>query len=101
MTYAIAFDLDTKVLQELYPNSSWQNAHYDVERGLRRFGCERRQGNVYFGGDAVDAVTCVLAVQDLTAAFPWFRPSVTDVRILRIEDNNDLKPAIERVEIST
>jgi len=99
VTYAIAFDLDTKVLQELYPNPSWQNAYFDVERGLRKFGFERRQGSVYFGGDAVDAVTCVLAVQDLTSGFPWFRPSVTDIRMLRIEDDNDLKPAIERVEI--
>ena len=99
VTYAIAFDLDTKVLQELYPNASWQNAYYDVERGLRKFGFERRQGSVYFGSDTVDAVTCVLAVQDLTAALPWFRPSVTDIRMLRIEDNNDLKPAIERVEV--
>ncbi len=99
MTYAIAFDLDTKVLQELYPNPSWQNAYYDVERGLRKFGFERRQGSVYFGNDAVDAVTCVLAVQDLAAGLPWFRPSVTDIRMLRIEDNNDLKPAIERVHL--
>lgn len=97
VTYAIAFDLDTKVLQELYPNASWQNAYFDVERGLRKFGFERRQGSVYFGNDAVDAVTCVLAVQDLTAVYPWFRPAVTDVRMLRIDDNNDLKPAIERV----
>jgi virulence-associated protein VapD len=99
VTYAIAFDLDTKVLQELYPNASWQNASFDVERGLKKFGFERRQGSVYFGNDDVDAVTCVLAVQDLTSAYAWFRPSVTDVRMLRIDDNNDLKPAIERVQL--
>jgi virulence-associated protein VapD len=44
-------------------------------------------------------VTCVLAVQDLTSAHAWFRPAVTGIRMLRIEDNNDLKPAIERVGV--
>ena len=97
VTYAISFDLDTKVLQDLYPNASWQNAYFDVERGLRKFGFERQQGSVYFGNTSVDAVTCVLAVQDLTSAHPWFRPAITDIRMLRIEDNNDLRPAIERV----
>ena len=99
VTYAIAFDLDTKMLQESYPNASWQGAYFDVERGLRKFGFERRQGSIHFGDDTVDAVKCVLAVQDLTATLPWFRPSVTEIRMLRIEDNNDLRPAIDRVEL--
>jgi virulence-associated protein VapD len=37
----------------------------------------------------------VLATQDLTRRFPWFRSSVRDMRMLRIEENNDLGPAIE------
>ena len=28
-------------------------------------------------------------------AYDWFAPSVRDIRMLRIEDNNDLMPAIE------
>ncbi|MFN2585831.1 hypothetical protein AB9R04_06670 [Neisseria gonorrhoeae] len=37
MAYAIAFDLDTTVLQELYPNKrSWQNAYGDVKKNLGR-----------------------------------------------------------------
>jgi len=43
----------------------------------------------------VDAVTCVLAVQELSRTFPWFAASVRDIRMLRIEDNNDLKPALD------
>ena len=38
MSYAIAFDLDTTVLQNLYPNPSWQNAYGDVKRTLVSLG---------------------------------------------------------------
>lgn len=96
VVFAIAFDLDTNVLKESYHNESWQNAYSDVKRALEGYGFERMQGSVYFGGDRVDAVTCVLAVQQLTADFDWFAPAVRDIRMLRIEDNNDLMPAVER-----
>ena len=95
--FAIAFDLDTKVLQDSYHNDSWQNAYSDVRRALEQHGFERMQGSVYFGSETVDAVTCVLAVQQLTADFDWFAPAVSDIRMLRIEDNNDLMPAVLRV----
>ena len=62
------------------------------------YGFSRQQGSVYFGDvEKVDAVKCVLAVQDLTRKFPWFAASVEDIRMLRIEDNNDLMPAIEMI----
>ena len=93
--FAIAFGLDTTVLKQSYHNESWQNAYNDVGRTLRTFGFERMQGSVYFGDEKVDAVTCVLAVQQLTAEFDWFSPAVSDIRMLRIEDNNDLMPAVE------
>lgn len=95
--YAITFDLDTSVLKETYHNDSWNNAYSDVRKALEGYGFERIQGSVYFGNDSVDAVTCVLAIQALATDFDWFCPSVRDVRMLRIEDNNDLMPAVERV----
>lgn len=94
--FAIAFDLDTSVLKDSYHNESWQNAYGDVKKALEDYGFERMQGSVYFGDSSVDAVTCVLAVQQLTADFEWFGPAVRDIRMLRIEDNNDLMPAVER-----
>ncbi|EFX0967648.1 virulence factor, partial [Citrobacter freundii] len=27
---------------------------------------------------------------------PWFAPSVQDIRMLRIEENNDLMPAVRK-----
>lgn len=95
VTYAISFDLDTKALQDGYPNTSWQNAYADIARFLRSRGFDRQQGSVYFGDDSVDVVRCQTSVQELTFEFSWFAPSVRDIRMLRIEDNNDLMPAVE------
>jgi virulence-associated protein VapD len=94
--YAIVFDLDTQVLESVCGEPSWRNAYSDIRGKLSGFGFDWQQGSTYFGNDTVDAVTCVIAVQDLTAAFPWFQPAVRDIRMLRIEENNDLMPAILR-----
>lgn len=95
--YAIAFDLDTNTLKDVYPNDSYKNAYMDIRRVLvDEYGFTWQQGSVYFGGDTVDAVTCVLATQDLTSRYDWFAVSVRDIRMLRIEENNDLMPAVER-----
>jgi virulence-associated protein VapD len=93
--YAITFDLDTQTLEQAYGGSSWRNVYSEIRNALNAFGFNWQQGSVYFGDDKVNAVTCVLAVQDLTNKFPWFRSYGRDIRMLRIEENNDLAPAID------
>ena len=95
--YAITSDLDTKALEQHYPNpKNWRKAYEDIAGFLYDYGFERQQGSVYFGDDAVDAVTCVTATQDLSAAYPWLEKCVKDIRMLRIEERNDLMPAIKK-----
>jgi virulence-associated protein VapD len=53
------------------------------------------QGSTYFGDETVDAARCVTVVQRLANRFPWFRPAVRDIRMLRIEENNDLTAALD------
>lgn len=96
--YAIAFDLEQDTLSKTYGSPIYTNAYTDIKRVLAAHGFARQQGSVYFGDtDKVDAVRCVLAVQELTKKYHWFAASVEDIRMLRIEDNNDLRPAIEMV----
>ncbi len=95
--YAIVFDLDQDTLSKTYHTPSYTNAYSDIKKVLEPHGFTRQQGSVYFGDAAkVDAVSCVLAVMDIAAKHPWFAPSVKDIRMLRIEDNNDLMPAVQR-----
>ena len=97
--YAIVFDLNTEILKQVYPNSSWNNANNDVRPFLTSRGFEWKQDSAYFGDDPIDAVRCVRVVQRLPKKFSWFKPSVRDMRMLRIEENNDLKAALEDDEI--
>jgi len=60
---------------------------------LLEHGFQWQQGSVYFGSETVTPVTCVLAIQELTKRFEWLRTCARDIRMLRIEENNDLRPA--------
>lgn len=92
--YAIVFDFDTEMLKQTYPNASWNNAYAEVRTYLTSRGFECMQGSAYFGDETIDAVRCVRVVQRMAKKFPWFVPSVRDIRMLRIEENNDLKAAL-------
>ncbi len=93
MSYAISFDLDTDQLKQAYPNSLWNNAYGDIGKVLKPFGFDRQQGSFYFGMN-INAVQCVLAAQQVSKTFSWFKPCVRDIRMLRIEEFNDLLPAL-------
>jgi len=92
--YAITFDLDTETLKTTYRNGSYNNAYTDIRKILEDFGFEWQQGSVYFSGEGVSPVSCVVAVQAISAEHDWFKPSVRDIRMLRIEEENDLMPAL-------
>lgn len=95
--YAVAFDIDTTCLDQSYHGNNYQNAYGDIRKFMEANGFTWKQGSVYFGDETVDAVKCVLVVQQLARTYPWFPACVKDVRMLRIEENNDLMPAIQVV----
>jgi virulence-associated protein VapD len=92
--YAIALDLDSEYLRANYGDP--YNAYLDIRRILQRHGFAWQQGSVYFGGESVTAVTCVLAAIDLAQGLPWFAASVREIRMLRVEELNDLMPTVQR-----
>ncbi|SFI91408.1 virulence factor [Planctomicrobium piriforme] len=96
--YAIAFDLDTEALELNYGSPSFNNAYADIRKVLTtRHNFKWQQGSVYFGDpEKVNAVTCVLAAMDLAQTYSWFAPSVRDIRMLRIEEQNDLMTAVQQ-----
>lgn len=93
--YAIAFDMDIESLRGNY-GDPYNNAYIEIRKVLQKHGFNWQQGSVYFGGDQINAVTCVLAAIDLAAQLPWFAASVRDIRMLRIEELNDLMPAVQK-----
>ena len=93
--YAITFDMDIESLKLNYgdPNN---NAYAEIRKILQKKGFAWQQGSVYFGGESIDAVTCVMAVIELSRTLPWFATSVRNIRMLRIEEFNDLMPAVQQ-----
>src|SRR3954449_2898176 len=93
--YAIAFDMDIESLRNNY-GDPYNNAYLEIRKVLQRHGFNWQQGSVYFGDESINAVTCVLAAIDLSSSLPWFAGSVRDIRMLRIEELNDLMPAVQQ-----
>ena len=94
--YAIAFDMDIEQLRTNY-GDPYNNAYLDIRRVLQRHGFTWQQGSVYFGSPSVTAASVMVAVIDLTTRLPWFAAAVRDIRLLRIEELNDLMPVVQRV----
>ncbi len=92
--YAIVFDMDIESLRDSY-GDPYNNAYMEIRKILQEHGFTWQQGSTYFGGDKINAVTCVLAAIDLAKKLPWFSGSVRDIRMLRIEELNDLMPAVQ------
>jgi virulence-associated protein VapD len=94
--YAIAFEMDIEQLR-LHYGDPYNSAYLEIRRVLEGHRFQWQQGSVYFGGPEVTAATVMIAVIDLTTRLPWFAASVRDIRMLRIEELNDLMPVVERV----
>lgn len=94
--YAIAFDMDVEQLRVHY-GDPYNNAYLEIRRVLERRGFQWQQGSVYFGGPEVTAATVMVATIDLTTQLPWFAAAVRDIRMLRIEELNDLMPVVQRI----
>ena len=92
--YAIAFDLKIEMLRQTY-GESYNNAYMDIKKFLETKGFDNQQGSLYYGKEGVNAVSAVMAVSAMAKKFSWLAPSVRDIRLLRIENDDDLMPALD------
>ncbi len=93
--YAIVFDLDTNCLANCFDKKSYNIAYKLIRDHMQENGFIWTQGSLYFGDNTINAVKCVLIVQALSKKYDWFGSCVRDIRMLRIEENNDLTQAIK------
>lgn len=92
--YAVTFDIDTNCLNNEYQTQSSNNAYKDIRVFMESNNFKWQQGSVYFGNESINAVSCVLIVQELSRKYSWFAACVKDVRMLKIQENNDLMPVL-------
>src|ERR1039458_7141656 len=91
--YAMAFDLDTERLQASV-GKGHNNAYGEIRSFLAERGFRNQQGSLYYGDETVTQVSAVLAIVELSRQYRYIKPSVADIRILRLLDNDDLMPAV-------
>jgi len=96
--YAIAFDLDTEAGNRLHPSGDYHNAYGDIRRFLETRDFWNQQGSVYYSNHT-KVVIVMKVVLDLQTRYPWFRSIVRDLRVLRIEENDDLLPLLGQPEL--
>jgi len=96
VVYAIAFDMDIDQLRMHYGDPH-NNAYVEIRRVLESYQFQWQQGSMCFGTASVTAASAMVAVIDLTTRLPWFAAAVRDIRMLRIEELNDLMPVVQRV----
>lgn len=93
--FAIAFDMDTKKLEAKF-GPSYTNKYKEIEKFLESHDFTWTQGSLYYGDKEKTKIgTPFLVARKLSIQFPWFKECVKDIRILKIEDDDDLKPHLE------
>lgn len=85
--YAIAYDLNKEAALR---NDAWRK----IAKVLESYGFHRQQGTVFYGTEKTSAATCFAAVLDLNDKYPWFWEVVRDMRMLRIDEEDDLLAVI-------
>lgn len=87
--YAIAYDL--------HAEAAMRHGAYDkIARVLAHHGFNRQQGSVFYGTTDTQASHCFKAVLSMHRKFPWFWEVVNDMRMLRIDENDDLLSVVPR-----
>jgi len=81
--FAIAFDLVIVDLKENY-GEPYNNAYFEINKELRKYGFFNTQGSLYLTDDS-DMANLFKAINALKN-IEWFRKSVRDIRTFRVED---------------
>ena len=77
---SIAFDLDTKALQEHYTNGDWHNAYSDIGDFLAGQGFMRMQGSVYDSTSKFSDDDLGVLILKMSEELTWLAECVKSIR---------------------
>lgn len=83
----IIFDLDTKLLEKNYHNTSWRNGYADIQRILLKHGFNNIQGTVYLSEKGVRQAHGTVALQEVAIRFSWFDKCISNVQFYDLADD--------------
>lgn len=77
---SIAFDLDTKALQEYYPKGDWHNAYNDIGNFLAKYKFEHMQGSVYDSTTKFSDEELGDLIEKMSDTLTWLPQCVKSIR---------------------
>ena len=77
---SIAFDLDTKALQEHYTDGDWHNAYSDIGDFLEKQGFMRMQGSVYDSTSKFSDAGLGKIIEKMSKELTWLAECVKSIR---------------------
>ena len=82
----LAFDFDTKVLDEIYYKGNYRNSYNEFRQFLKenKFD-EHPQGSFYISSVKMDEIKVELIIKNARKTFDWFKYGVKDMRIANLE----------------
>ena len=81
--YAISFDMVIIDLKKNY-GEPYNNAYFEISKALRKYAFYNTQGSVYLSENN-DMANLFRAMNELKQ-ISWFKDSVRDIRVFRVED---------------
>ena len=92
--YAIAFDLKIDDLRKEY-GDPYNKAYVEIRQELESIGFEWIQGNFYIGTAEKDSLTTVYKAINKLSSIIWFKNSVRDIRVFKVEDWSDFTEIVK------
>lgn len=77
---SIAFDLDTKALQEYYTKSDWHNAYNDINNFLNQYSFTYTQGSVYDSTTKFSDEDLGKLIEKMSETLTWLPSCVKSIR---------------------
>jgi len=81
--FALAFDMVITDLKDQY-GEPYNNAYFEIKTELRNYEFYNTQGSVYLSENS-DMANLFRAI-DALKKIDWFKKSVRDIRVFRVED---------------
>ena len=92
--YAIAFDLKIDDLRKEY-GDPYNKAYDEIRQELESIGFEWTQGSVYISTSEKDSLTTVYKAINKLSSITWFKNSVRDIRVFKVEDWSDFTEIVK------
>ena len=92
--YAISFDMVVADLKVHY-GEPYNDAYEEIRNELKQFGFENVQGSVYLYQNGDNGIATVYKAINRLAAIKWFKQSVRDIRVFKVEDWSDFTDIVK------